>query len=126
MENTRNPTQISIIKAFVDKWKIRTSAKSLLYLRYSTFGVFSAVNFDDSRIISSSGEINKDSKFDLIIGDLPFGMNQIDIENQGEKLRIPRNWGEILQSLWFLEDNGTALYLLEPLGFSTGAGLKFE
>ena len=126
METTRNPTQLNIIKAFVDEWKTRTSAKSLLYLKYSTFGVFSAVNFDGSYIVSSSGEIDKDSKFDLIIGDLPFGMNQVDIEHLGTTLRIPRNWVEIFQSLRFLEDNGTALYLLEPLGFSTSAGLKFE
>jgi len=126
MENTRNPTQLSIVKSFVDEWKLRTSAKSLLYLRHSTFGVFSSVNFDDSSIVFSSHEINKDSKFDLIVGDLPFGMHQVDLEYQGAKLRVPQNWNEIFQSLWFLEENGTALYLLEPLGFSTGSGLKFE
>ena len=65
-------------------------------------------------------------KFDLIIGALPFGMNQIDVEYQGTKLRIPRNWCEILQSLSFLKENGTALYLVEPLGFSNSAGQKFE
>jgi hypothetical protein len=126
MENTRNPAQLSIIKSFVDQWKLRTSAKSLLYLRHSTFGVFSAVDFGDSPVVFSSSEIDKDSKFDLIIGDLPFGMNRVDIEYRGAKLRIPRNWSEIFQSLWFLEENGTALYLLEPLGFSTSAGQKFE
>ena len=126
MQNPRNQAQLSIIKAFVDEWKIRSSAKVKLYLRYSTFGVFSAVNFDNPHIVSTSSEINKNSKFDLIIGDLPFGMKPIDIEYQGTKLRIPRNWSEIFQSLWSLEENGTALYLLEPLGFSTGAGLKFE
>ena len=112
----------------MDEWKLRTSAKSLLYLRHSTFGVFSAVNFGDSPVVFSSSEINKDSKFDLIIGDLPFGMNQVDIEYRGAKLRIPlpRNWIEIFQSLWFLEENGTALYLYEPLGLSTSAEQKFE
>ena len=126
MQNIQNPSQFSIIKAFVDEWKSRTSAKAILYLRNSTFGIFSAVNFGDSHIVASSDEINKGSKFDLIIGDLPFGMQQIEIEYQETKLRIPRNWSEIFKSLLFLGESGTALFLLEPLGFSTGIGLKFE
>jgi hypothetical protein len=76
MQNSRNPAQLNIIKAFVDEWKIRTSAKDVLYLRYSTFDVFSAVNFDDSYIVASSDEIKKDSNFDLIVGDLPMGYGQ--------------------------------------------------
>lgn len=165
MENTRNPAQLSIIKSFVDKWRIRTSAKSLLLLtypakffpkdengkslktsvdtifsvanelrgsnnffdlRHSSFKVFSAVDFEGSQIVESSNEVHKGEKFDLIIGALPFGMNQIDVEYRGAKLRIPRNWNEILQSLEFLENSGTGLYLLEPLGFGTSMGQKFE
>lgn len=163
MENLQDQTELSIIKAFVDAWKIHASAKAILYLTYparfypkdemgkslktsaasvfsmadhfrgekidfrnATFKVFSDVDFDGSQVAESSNEIPRGSKFDLIIGALPLGMNQIDIELQGAKLRIPRNWSEILQSLGFLDDNGTALYLLEPLGFSASAGLKFE
>ena len=124
MQNTRNPAQLSFIKAFVNEWKIRMSAKAILYLRSSTFGIFSDINFDDTQIVTRSDEINSDSKFDLIIGDLPFGMKQIEIEHQGAKLRVPRNWGEIFKSLWSLGDNGTGLFLLEPLGFSSDAGVK--
>jgi hypothetical protein len=164
MQNAQNPTQLSIIKAFVDEWRIRTSAQSILYLTHlaqlysknhegkalktsrdavsskmnafrsrndaidlrNSTQVFSAVNFEGSDVVGSPNEINKGSKFDLIIGDLPLGMHKIDIEYQGTKLKIPRSWGEIFQSLWFLDQNGTALYLLEPLGFSTGTGQKFE
>lgn len=90
------------------------------------FSVFSAVDFEGAQVIGFSSDIDKDAKYDLIIGDLPFGMNQIDVEFTGEKIKIPRNWGELLQSLLFLEDDGTALYLIEPLGFSATAGQKFE
>ncbi len=126
MQNSQNPAQLSIIKAFVDEWKIRASAKDVLYLRYSTFDVFSAVNFSDSCIVASSDEIKKDAKFDLIIGDLPMGLRSTEIVHQGEKIKIPLNWSEILKSSKHLSDNGTALFLLEPFGFSNDAGQKFE
>ena len=90
------------------------------------FSAFAAVDFEGAQVEGFSRDIDKDSKYDLIIGDLPFGMNQIDFEFRGEKIKIPRNWGELLQSLLFLKDDGTALYLIEPLGFSTAAGQKFE
>lgn len=161
MENTKNPAQASIIKSFVDRWRIRTSAKTVLLLTsYTEFypkdangkslktsietifsiadklrghgnlislpRVFSAVDFKGSQIAKSSNEINKGEKFDLIIGALPFGMNQVDVEYRGAKLKIPRNWHEIFQSLDFLENGGTGLYLLEPLGFGSSMGQKFE
>jgi hypothetical protein len=126
MPNLRNPAQLSIIKAFVDEWKIRTSAKDVLYLRYSPFDVFSAVNFENSHIVAHSDETKKDSKFDLIIGDLPMGLRPTEIIHQGEKIKIPINWDEILKSSRHLCDNGTALFLLEPFGFSTDIGQKFE
>lgn len=126
MQSILKSSQLNIIKAFVDEWKIRTSAKTILYIRNSNFGIFSAVNFDDSHIVASSDEITYVSKFDLIVGDLPFGLPRVEIEHQKTKLRIPDNWGEIIKSLMFLNESGTAIYLLEPLGFSTVAGQKFE
>lgn len=164
MENAPNFAQLSVIKAFVDKWKSFTSAKSILLLTsrarfYPTdeqgkslktslnsmfatanklraenkqidlsyfFSVFSAVDFEGAQVIGFSNEIDKEAKFDLIIGDLPFGMRPVDVELQGTKLKIPQNWREIFQSLHFLDENGTALYLLEPRGFSSDLGMKFE
>ncbi|HQV93355.1 MAG TPA: hypothetical protein PLF41_02730, partial [Anaerolineales bacterium] len=90
------------------------------------FSAFSAVDFEGAQVVRFSSEIDKDAKFDLIVGDLPFGMDQVDAEFKGEKIKVPRNWAEILQALLFLEDDGTALYLMEPLGFSTIAGQKIE
>jgi hypothetical protein len=95
-----------------------------------TYGIhlskfFSAVDFEGSQIFESSKEIHEGEKFDFIIGALPFGMNQIDVEYHGAKLRIPRNWNEIFQSLEFLENSGTGLYLLEPLGFGTSTLLTW-
>lgn len=126
MENSRNPAQLEIIKAFIDEWKSQAASKNVLYLRYSTFDVFSAVNFEDSVVVSSSSEIKDEVEFDLIIGDLPMGFRSTEIIYQGGKVRIPVNWGEILNSSTHLTNNGTALFILEPFGFSNGAGQKFE
>lgn len=90
------------------------------------FGVFSAVDFEGAQVIGFSREIDKELEFDLIIGDLPFGMNRVDFASHGVKLKIPQNWVEIFQSLHSLSKNGTALYLLEPRGFSSDLGVKFE
>ena len=168
MENLPNSKQLSIIKSFVDKWKTRISARTVLLLtdpakffpkdgngkslktsaeiissvaeklwagvrgtnrtmiHNSSFKVFSEVDFNGSQIFESPNEIDKDEKFDFIIGALTLGTSQTVAEFQGTKLKIPRIWLEIFQSLSFLEDSGIGLYLLDPLGFGTTLGQKFE
>lgn len=115
-----------MINAFVDEWISRSSANSLLYVNLTNFGVFSSAKLNNSRIVSSLSEVEKDEKFDLVIGDFPFGMRPIEMEYNGEILRIPQNWRDILNSLSHLRGDGEALYLIEPLGFSNSRGQKFE
>jgi hypothetical protein len=126
MTNKQDLSELNILGVFVKEWKECASAKTVLHLKTSTFGVFSKVDGRDFLDVTSPREIPVNSSFDLILGDLPLGMNQIDWDHGGTKLKIQRNWAELLESLSSLNEGGTGLFLLEPLGFSTSRGRGVE
>jgi hypothetical protein len=117
---------LSIVNVFVYQWAINAGAKSVLHIKASKFNIFQ--NLDDltTQEAEAAQLIPKNSLYDLILGDLPLGANLVDWNDGRKTLRFQRNWLEILTSLDFLAENGTALFLLEPLGFSTSKGAAFE
>lgn len=114
------------IDEFIEKWIDYTSPSSILHITQSEYPVFFIENNPRVLDIKSSEYLRRPQNFDLIIGDLPFGMPNVEYNFQGKKLRIPYNWREIIQSLEFLNQDGTALYVLEPLGFGSERGRRFE
>ncbi|MCK5353612.1 MAG: hypothetical protein KAJ63_00725, partial [Methyloprofundus sp.] len=71
-----NLTKISIVAEFVDELKSLSNSKSCLKLAISNFSVF---NTADSKVQVAEGfnwasEVSSDSKFDLILGDLPLAV----------------------------------------------------
>ena len=123
MQNNLSAQQ-NIINAFIDKWVSSLLAKSILLIKRSEFRVFSEIDSLNVNIVKSSEDIKGSPTFDLIIGDLPIGMGIMEYDFHGTKLKIPRNWKEILDSLKFLEENGTAIYVIEPLGFGSIHGIQ--
>jgi predicted xylose isomerase-like sugar epimerase len=122
----QEPTNINIVNAFVQEWVLCAGAKSVLHIKASTFKAFP--NFPNLRTqeVDSAQDIPKNTLFDLILGDIPLGMNPVEWNDGTKTIKAQRNWLEILKSLGSLETNGTALFLLEPLGFSTSNGVTFE
>lgn len=57
-----------------------------------------------------------DRKFDLILGDLPFGMSYINWIYSPENINIfeKTNWIVLYKSLFNLSDNGYGIYFVEP------------
>ena len=121
--------KISVVAALVHGLMKVMSAERCLKISISNFSVFETVGSSFKNISSFDWETelgNRD-KFDYILGDFPIGMSKRqDYEFGTEKLKTRQNWVEILKSLKFLDENGTALYLVEPTGFGASEGAKFE
>jgi len=116
----------NIVCAFAQELAISSGAKSLLHVRGSEFNIFS--NLYDLKVqeVNTSANITKNAHYDLIIGDLPLGLKVVEWKEGGVAIKTRQNWLEILKSLNHLEINGIGLFLLEPVGFSSNAGVIFE
>jgi len=122
----QEPINMNIVNAFVHEWALCAGAKSVLHVKASTFNLFPNIHNLKPQEVDAAQSIPKNSLYDLILGDLPFGMNPVEWNDGAKTIKAQRNWLEILKSLGSLETNGTALFLLEPLGFSTSKGVTFE
>lgn len=125
MEEKKTIQQETVL-AFIDKWIALSKPESILHLKIANWNAFPSIDNSESHIITQENGEEIQSKYDLIIGDLPIAMMKVDYKYNGKKLRFPQNWKEILHSLDCLNDNGTALYVIEPLGFGSDKGRRFE
>lgn len=64
------------------------------------------------------------NKYDLIIGDIPFGMERVQLSDT-ELFSVNRNWKIINDSLGLLSSNGNALFLVEPTIWFSALGKRF-
>lgn len=117
---------IKVVNAFINEWVLCSNARSALHIQSSTFNLFCNPLNIEVQTFKDIQLIPENTRYDLIIGDIPLGLNQITWNNGLKSIKVQRNWLEILNSLFSLEENGTALFLLEPSGFSSSQGIKFE
>jgi len=129
----QEPINMNIVNAFVHEWALCAGAKSALHVKASTFNLFPNIQNLKTQEVDvkwaldiAVQSIPKNSLYDLILGDLPLGLHPVEWNDGTKTIKAQRNWLEILKSLGSLEANGTALFLLEPLGFSTSKGITFE
>ena len=118
--------QQETVSAFINNWIALSKPDTILHLKIANWNTFPSIENPNIHTITQPDSEEIQSKNDLIIGDLPIGMMTVDYDYHGEKLRVPRNWKEILHSLDYLNDTGAALYVLEPMGFGTEKGKRFE
>ena len=128
MNKMDKSTKKSVVTSFLNEVKSLAKAEHCLKLSISNFSVF---DISEPSIQTVSGfdwinEIPEGSKFDLILGDLPFGMNRKEYEFGGHKLKIPRNWADLLTSLQLLKVDGIAIFLVEPIAFGSTEGVRLE
>lgn len=115
-----------IVKAFAHEWSLCASAKSVLHIKASSFNLFPNLHDLATQEVNAVQDISRNLRYDLILGDFPIGLNLVEWNDGAKTIKAQRDWLEILKSLYFLEANGTALFLLGPLGFSTSKGVVFE
>ncbi|TLU87852.1 MAG: hypothetical protein FDX21_03275 [Chlorobium sp.] len=117
---------IKVVNAFINEWIISANVKSVLHIKASTFNLFSNLFDIETQEVKAAEFIPTNAHYDLILGDIPLAMGQ-DTWNNGVKLiKAQHNWLEILQSLLSLEENGSAIFVLEPRGFGFARGIAFE
>jgi len=66
----------------------------------------------------------KERRFDIVIGDLPFGM-QPRVLDTVSKIKGNQNWSFILSTLRMLKDDGQAFFLVEPSILFSRQGKQF-
>jgi hypothetical protein len=115
-----------IVKAFAHEWSLCASAKSVLHIKASSFNLFPNLHDLATQEVNAVQDIPRNIRYDLILGDFPIGLNLVEWNDGAKTIKAQRDWLEILKSLYSLEANGTALFLLGPLGFSTSKGVVFE
>jgi hypothetical protein len=128
MDTMDKLTKLNIIAEFVNEVKSQTKSVHCLKISMSNFSIF---KIENTGIHLASGvdwanKITTNPEFDLILGDLPLGMNRVDYEFGGNNLKIRRNWAELLNALKLLKAGGMAIFLVEPTAFSTNEGVKLE
>lgn len=126
MGTEQESSKVNITSAFAKEWAACASAKSVLHIKAATFKIFDLLKSTAALEVSAVEDIPQNTFFDVILGNLPLGLAQTDWLNDGKTIRAQLNWVAILRSLASLNKNGTALFLLEPRGFSTASGVEFE
>lgn len=128
MDKMDKLSKFNIIAEFTNELKTQAKSQHCLKINMSNFSIF---NIEDKDIDLATGvdwakKIITGSKYDLILGDLPFGLNRVDYKFGGSNLKIRRNWAEILNALKLLQTGGMAIFLIEPTAFSSNEGVKIE
>jgi hypothetical protein len=126
IDKTIGPT---ILTSFLDEVVSNIQVKNCLYLAVSDFSVF---HFSEPSIKTINGldwadKIQPTEKFDLIFGSFPIGMRPVEYDFRGQKLnKIRQNWVEALKALDFLSEDGTVIFLVEPIFFNSNEGTNIE
>lgn len=130
MSNSNKSEMLNTVAAFVHELMNLRGSESVLHVCISNFSVFDSVSLDRATVVKGfdwASEIAVNRKYDFILGDFPLAMGSREECKLGSQtLKIRQNWSEIVKSIDLLNDDGLALCLVEPTGFSASEGKKFE
>ncbi len=107
-------TSKQIVTEFIKKVAENVQTQDILLLNFSSPKILD-IAFKSGKELKLETDFDsiKQSHFDLVIGDLPFGMSLIASDTPS-KLKVNRNWSFILSSLRTLKKEGQAFFLIEP------------
>ena len=118
MNNTVKQASLEIVESFTKTLILELQPASILHLELSNFSVFTIAENNCTQV-NNLKDIPLESKYSFIAGDFDFSNERVDFDFGERKVKLKRNWYELIYSLQFLENNGTALFLLEPTVFSS-------
>ncbi|WP_298358265.1 RNA-binding domain-containing protein [Runella sp.] len=118
-------TSRQVVTDFLNQFVLDEQDKKILFLNFSTPQILNVLTQSQTEIkLESDFENIKSRQFDLIIGDLPFGLQSVLVDTVS-KLKINKNWSYILTSLRTLKDGGEAFFLVEPSILFSQQGKRF-
>lgn len=103
------------------------NAVSRLAIKMANFEIFRP-NADGWDTVSGADweiKVPKATRYDLLLGNFPLGMQREEFDHNGEPVKHRKNWIELLKSLSYLNDEGMAIFLVEPSAFGLAEGKKF-
>ncbi|NTW49394.1 MAG: N-6 DNA methylase [Chlorobiales bacterium] len=114
-----------IVTEFLERFLDTAQKQDTLLLNFTTPKIFDIhpTGLTELKIENDFSTIEK-KKFDLVIGDLPFGMQSVTLDTVS-KIKVNKNWSYVLTSLRKLKDNGQAFFLIEPSILFSQQGKKF-
>lgn len=114
-----------IVTEFLNQFATNGQAKDILLLNFTKPKILE-ISFKTLTELKDENDFEKvkTKQFDLIIGDLPFGLQSVTTETVS-KLKVNKNWSYVLTSLRTLKDNGQAFFLIEPSILFSQQGKKF-
>ncbi len=119
----------SVLQAFITSITESKHEPKILLVSASNFKIFNELKISNINEVSSIEETPSNQQFDIIIGDLPFyGTSQRELRDLANNkiIKAQSNWLEMLKLLYKLEDQGSAIFLVEPHGLSNNQGRKFQ
>ena len=118
-------TSKKITSNFIERLLNSIAPKNPLLLNFTRPSVLE-LKIEGVREIESENDFEKynNPQFDLIIGDLPFGLDTIPFDSVS-KLRVSRNWNYMLTALRKLNSVGQAFFLVEPSILFSQRGKSF-
>ena len=112
------------VTKFIREFKEQNSIEKDILIKLSNLDTFNAEELDFDKTILNEEELSKlKCEYDLVVGDLPFGMQRISSELL-PKRKINQNWNSIYKSLKLL-NNGNAFFIVEPSIISSPQGKEF-
>jgi len=120
-----NKILLNLVQKFIHSFK----PKRTLFLNYSSdFALFEGLSKSITKTLFRGQSISSDKeKFDLIIGDLPFGMPKREWIDKDKEINIKAraNWIDLFKSSFLLNDSGYGIYIVESFQRSV-EWIKFQ
>jgi len=101
-----------IVSKYISELMLTKAKQQVLLLNFAKPKILD-IQVNVTQELQKESEFDKISnqKFDLIIGDLPYGMHYVAIDGFA---KIPQNWAFVVKSLRSLNNEGQAFFLIEP------------
>jgi len=109
-----NKILLNLVHNFIHSFKPRKT----LFLNYSDYAIFEGLSKSVTKTLFKGQSISSDKeKYDLIVGNLPFGMpkNEWIDKDKNVFIKARRNWIDLFKSLFLLNDSGYGIYIIEPI-----------